>query len=454
MENEIKTSVENLRSFFKSGSTISLEFRINALKRLKKGITASYEAIVAALHSDLRKSEQESYLTEISILQNEIDLHIKQLKRWAKTKRVTTPLLLFPSKSRIQKEPYGVVLIIGTWNYPIQLALLPLVGAISAGNCVMLKTAEQSEECSKVITKLITDVFEKQYVIAVNGSKEVNQIILEQRFDYIFFTGSANFGKYIMQKASEHLTPLTLELGGKSPAIIDLGANEEIAAKRVVFGKLINAGQTCVAPDYLFVHKSLQDSFKTFLIKYIEQFYGKQADKSPLYPRIIDQKSFDRLIALIPVNKVIYGGFSDREQKYISPTILEHVDFEDKIMQEEIFGPILPIIYFDEISQVIHSINSHEKPLALYFFGNRSQSEIVLKSTSSGGVCINDSLVHLANHNLPFGGVGNSGFGRYHGKYSFETFSHTRSILISPKNFDLKLKYPPYKYFNLIKKIF
>lgn len=453
MENEIKTSVENMRSFFKSGKTISLEFRIDALKRLKKSINTHYEAIIEALYSDLRKSEQESYLTEIAILQKEIDIHIKKLKRWAKTKRVATPLLLFPSKSRIKKEPYGVVLVIGTWNYPIQLTLMPLIGAISAGNCVMVKTPNQSINCSKILVKIINEAFENNHVSAINNPDSIPEI-LEQRFDYIFFTGSTNFAKYIMQKASEHLTPLTLELGGKSPAIIDVGVNENIAAKRVVFGKFINAGQTCVAPDYLFVHSSLKNSFKTSLIKYIEQFYGEDAEKSPLYPRIIDQKSFDRLIDLIPQNNVIYGGFSNREQKYISPTILENISLNDKIMQEEIFGPILPIIYFDELKEVIEHINLNEKPLALYYFGKKSNAKTVLKNTSSGGVCINDTIVHLANHKLPFGGVGNSGFGKYHGKYSFETFSHERSILISSRNFDIKLKYPPYKYFSIIKKMF
>ncbi len=451
MKERIEKSVKELKSYFDSGATKDIEFRLRQLTKLKIAIKAHQSDITEALWLDLHKSKEESYLTEIGIVLSEIDNQIKHLRRWARPTRVASPLFLFPSSSKIIYEPLGVALIIAPWNYPFQLTLNPLVGAISAGCCAMVKPAPASSATSHVIEKIIRECFDSCYIDIVQGRRDVNALLLEQRYDKIFFTGSPSLGRIVSRAAAENLTPTTLELGGKSPCIVDSDAAIEVAAKRIAWGKLLNAGQTCIAPDYLFVHQAVKEPLLKAIKVAIEQLYGKEPKRSLFFPRIINDSAFEQLKSYIKGADIYYGGECDPKERYISPTIIDNVGAESKIMQEEIFGPLLPVMTFETIEEVYRYVNSHEKPLAFYYFGSRGKE--VLRNTSSGGGCINDTIMHITNHKLPFGGVGNSGMGRYHGRESFLTFSNCRSIVTTPTWIDLPFKYAPYSFFEFVKRI-
>ena len=456
--NEIsKDAVENIiqahHNYFNSQQTKDLKFRIENLKRFKSAIQKFENKIAEALWKDLHKSKEEAYLTETSIVLQEIDNHIKHLKRWAKSKRVPTPIHLLPSSSKIIYEPLGVSLIIAPWNYPFQLLMNSVVGAISSGCCAILKPSPYTPNVAGVMEELIHETFEGKYISIVQGGRDVNRILLEQRFDSIFFTGSPDLGKIVMKAAANHLTPVVLELGGKSPCIVDATANLDVAAKRIAWGKTINAGQTCIAPDYLFVHSSIKNELLKKIAANMENMFGENAQESPYFPRIVNQNAMQRLQKLLLHGDIVYGGKVDSDDRYISPTIIDEVKPDFPIMQEEIFGPLLPVMTFEKIDTVIEYVNSHEKPLAFYYFGKNKQAKDVLSKTTSGGGCVNDTLMHITNHHLPFGGVGNSGMGRYHGHDSFLAFSNARSIVTTPTWFDLPVKYVPFKYFKWVKKI-
>ncbi|MEI7829664.1 MAG: aldehyde dehydrogenase [Prolixibacteraceae bacterium] len=457
MENSSRAFIESTmvaqQNYFRSQATKSLDSRISNLKKFKSAIFKYQSRIEEALWLDLHKSPEEAYLTEISIVLGEIDSHLKNLRCWAKPKRVATPLALLPSSSRILYEPLGTALIISPWNYPFQLLMTPLVGAISSGCCALLKPSPYTLNIARVMEELVAEIFDPGHVAVVQGGREVNQMLLEQRFDVIFFTGSPSLGKIVMQAAARYLTPVVLELGGKSPCIVDEGANIKLAAKRIAWGKCINAGQTCIAPDYLFVHHSVKDQLVRGIAAAIEEMYGKTIRESRYFPRIVNDQAMVRLQKLMIHGKISYGGEVDLSQKFIAPTIIEDIQPDFPIMQEEIFGPLLPLMTFDNLDNAVDFINSNEKPLAFYYFGTNKAARDILNRTTSGGGCINDTLMHIANHHLPFGGVGNSGMSSYHGKYSFRAFSHARAIVNSPVWIDLPFKYVPFKYFKWVKKI-
>jgi aldehyde dehydrogenase (NAD+) len=441
------------RAFFSTHQTKDMGFRIQQLKKFKSAILKYERNITEALWLDLHKSAEESYMTETSIVLKEIDYHIKHLRKWAKPQKVGSPVELFLSKSGIYYEPLGVALIIAPWNYPFQLLMNSLVGAISAGCCAVLKASPYTPATAKVMEEMIIDAFPEHYIGFTQGNRDVNRILLEQRFDIIFFTGGADLGKKVMEAASKHLTPVVLELGGKSPCIVDKDANPDIAAKRIAWGKTVNAGQTCIAPDYLFIHSTMKEIFVEKYKKAIAGMFGDDSKQSKHYGRIVNDKAMERLKKLMQHGDIIFGGNIDETERYIAPTLIDNVKPEYPIMQEEIFGPILPMMTFDDIEQVIDYVNVHEKPLAFYYFGNNKSAKNVLYKTTSGGGCINDTLMHIANHNLPFGGVGNSGMGKYHGKDSFLAFSNKRAIVNSPVCFDIAMKYAPFKNFGIIKKM-
>ena len=445
--------IENLRTFFATNKTKDISFRLEQLRKLKKAILINQKKIEDALWKDLHKSPEESYLTEISIVTGEIDNHIKHLQNWAKPKRVSTPLHLLPSSSKVIYEPLGVSLIVAPWNYPFQLLINSLIGSISSGCCSVLKPSPDTPTIARVMEEMINATFASNYIALVQGGRETNTILFNQRFDIIFFTGSSKVGKVVMKAAAEHLTPVVLELGGKSPCIVDANANINIAAKRIAWGKMINAGQTCIAPDYLFAHHTIKDELLDKIAKNIKEMYGNDIKGSRFYPRIVNQQAINRLVSFLTQGIIHTGGEVDEKKRFIAPTIIENVNPDFLIMQEEIFGPILPVMTFHHIDETIEYINKHEKPLAFYYFGKNKNAKEVLGKTSSGGACINDSLMHVSNHNLPFGGVGNSGTGKYHGKESFLAFSNKRAVMTTPTWIDLPLKYAPFKYFKLIKKI-
>lgn len=452
-ENTILETLQKQRSFFSSHATRSISFRVTQLKKLKRVIRENQAKIEEALWKDLHKSPEEAFLTEISLVLGEIDNHIVNLKQWAKPERVSTPIHLRPSSSKIIYEPLGVALIITPWNYPFQLLMNSMIGAISGGCCSVLKPSPDAEAIAKLMEKMIAETFDEQYIRILQGGKETNTILLQQKFDVIFFTGSSRVGKVVMKAASEHLTPVVLELGGKSPCIVDAHANIDVAARRIVWGKLINAGQTCIAPDYLFAHASIKDELLTKIAREIKNMYGENIQESRYYPRIINLRSHQRLQGLLKEGSIHSGGKFDEKDLFIEPTIMDDVQKDYKIMQEEIFGPILPVLAYTHIDEAIDYINKHEKPLAFYYFGKNKQAKYVLAKTSSGGGCINDLLMQITNHHLPFGGVGNSGLGKYHGKQSFLAFTNQRSIMTTPTWIDLRFKYVPYKFYNWIKKI-
>jgi len=440
------------RNFFASQETKGIDFRLKQLKTLRTGILKYEDKINEALWKDLHKSKEEAFLTETSLLIEEIDYHIKKLKKWTKPKKVGTPLQIKPSKSKIIYEALGIGLIIAPWNYPFQLTINPLIGAISAGCCAVLKPSPDTPNVAQVIDEMISEYFPSEYIAVVQGGKETNQQLFKFPFDIMFFTGSPSVGKIVMKAAAEHLSRVVLELGGKSPCVVDKNANLEIAGKRIAWGKIINAGQTCIAPDYLLVHKAVKEDLLIEIKKAFKEMLGEDIANSNYYGRIVNENAMKRLMKYLD-GDVYYGGKVNLEEKYIEPTILNNVQQEDAIMQEEIFGPILPVMEFGEIEEALAYIKKNEKPLALYFFGKDKLAKKVLRDTSSGGACINDTLLHVANHKLPFGGVGNSGMGKYHGKESFLAFTHERGMVKSTTKLDIPLKYPPYKFFGIIKKM-
>lgn len=446
--------IQNQREFFNSGKTKDVTFRIEQLKNLKQAIIEHEQSIVEALKADLHKPEVEIYLTEIGVIK-EIDYAIKHLTNWTKPKKAPVSFDFFSYSARIYPEPLGVVLIIGPWNYPFQLIISPLVGAIAAGNCAIIKPSEIASNTSDVIAKIIVKHFDPGYIAVVEGGVEASQKLLAEKFDHIFFTGGTAVGKIVMAAAAKYLTPVTLELGGKSPCIVDTDINLEHTVRRIIWGKFINAGQTCIAPDYLLVNKTIKKDLINGLGKCVKEFYGDNPANSPDYARIISQKHFDRLVNFLKDGEVIIGGETQPSERYIAPTVIDNVSLEDSVMQEEIFGPILPIIEYSEIAEAIALINSKSKPLALYLFSqNKNLQNRVLQETSSGGVCINDTVMQVGVSSLPFGGVGDSGIGNYHGKASFDTFSHNKSVLQNSFWLDLKWRYAPYQgKLPLIKKL-
>ena len=452
-EHIISQSFIGQRKFFGTHQTKSFEFRLEQLKKLKAAIKKYQDQLQEALWVDLHKSNEEAYITEISIVTQEIDYHIKHLKKWMRPKRVKTPLHLLPSSGRIMYEPLGVALIVAPWNYPFQLLINPLVGAISAGCCSILKPSPYTPTVAKVMDDMITETFDAEYITMTQGSRVVNEFLFQQKFDIIFYTGSSYVGKLVMKAAAENLTPVVLELGGKSPCIVDKNANIDVAAKRIAWGKTINAGQTCIAPDYLFVHKSVKNELLDKIAQNLVEMHGKDIKQSKYYPRIVNKSAVERLQGLLKAGKIHSGGEVDVDDKYIAPTIIDEIKPEDPVMQEEIFGPILPVMTYEQIDQVTDYINEHEKPLAFYYFGKNNDAKKVLSKTTSGGGCINDTLMHIANHHLPFGGVGNSGLGKYHGGNSFLAFSNQRAIVNMPTKMDLPFKYVPFRYFKWLKKI-
>ncbi|WBM73428.1 aldehyde dehydrogenase [Saprospira grandis] len=434
------------RSFFASQQTKSLQFRKAQLERLHQKIVEREQEILAALHSDLRKHEFEAYSTELGFVLVELKKAIQQLPKWMKAQKVGTPLFLFNAGSEIRAEPYGLSLIIGPWNYPFQLLFAPLIGALAAGNTAILKPSELAPATSAISAEIIREAFPPHYVACLEGGVPVAQALLKERFDYIFFTGGTKVGKIIYQAAAQHLTPVTLELGGKSPCLVDRDTDLKATAKRIVWGKFTNAGQTCIAPDYVLVDKAVKEPLIAEMKRQIKKAYGDNPQQSDSLARIINAAHFNRLIAYLKDGEIAAGGDYEEEERYLSPTLMTEVDLNSPLMQEEIFGPILPIISYDSLPAAIEFINQRPKPLALYVFSkNDKHVERVLAETSAGGACVNDTLLHIVNPNLPFGGVGDSGIGAYHGESSFQLFSHQKSVLKRSFLIDDPVRYAPYK---------
>ncbi len=438
--------VEQQRQFFNEGKTKDVNFRKEQLKLFLKALKDNEQLLIDAAWKDLHKSEFETYATEFGLVYGDIELAIRKVRRWAKPKNVLTNLPNLPGSSFIKPEPFGNALVIGAWNYPYLLTLGPVIGAMAAGNTILLKPSEITPSCSAVLTKILNSVFDPGYFCVIEGGISETQALLQHKFDFIFFTGSTRVGKIIYKAAAENLTPVTLELGGKSPCIVDQDASLKVAAKRIAWGKFINAGQVCIAPDYLLVHKSVKDRLIAYIKGFLIQFYGENSEQSPDYVRIGNRANFEKLKTLIDSGKVYYGGQFDEKDLFIAPTILHNVSWEDKVMEEEIFGPVLPVLVFDDFIETMALLKKLPKPLALYYFGhNKGKQKMVLNELSFGGGTINDVVMHISNSNLPFGGVGNSGMGNYHGKKGFDTFSHHKSIMKRADWIDLPLKYPPYK---------
>lgn len=452
MSNKYTELVERQKAFFAKGMTKDIGFRKEALGKLRNVIKEHEKELMASLKEDLNKSEFESYLTEIGVVLSELNFTEKHLGKWAKPRKVKSTLTMAGSKSFIYPEPYGVALIISPWNYPFHLAAAPLIGAIAAGNCAILKPSELTPATSRLLAELIGKMFPEDYIAVVEGDAEASHGLLESNVDYIFFTGSVPVGKIIMEAAAKTLTPVTLELGGKSPCIVHSDANLELAAKRIAWGKYINAGQTCVAPDYLYVEKLVKEEFLRLLAKAVSTIYGKAPQEGESFTRIVSKRHFDRLTGFLDDGNVVFGGRQNPENLLIEPTALDGVDWNSPVMQEEIFGPILPVLEYDSLSEVIKEVNNHAKPLALYLFSeSREIQEDILGKISFGGGCINDTVMHLASPYLPFGGVGESGIGAYHGKGSFDVFSHEKSIMKQTTKFDLPFRYQHTK--DALKKI-
>ena len=446
------------KAFFRTGATLDIGFRKEMLGKLKAAIEKWEPELSKALWQDLHKSYEEAYLTEISIVKGEISNHIRHVKGWASRKRRNSPLKLFPSRSYTVKEPLGCSLIIAPWNYPVQLLLNPLVGAISAGCTAMLKPSPYVPAVSKAIEEMIKETFDEKYIAVVQGNREVNTTLLEQRWDMLFFTGSPSLGRKVMEAAAKNLTPVILELGGKSPCIIDKNADLQTAARRLAWGKTLNSGQTCIAPDYILIHKDIKDAFVKEFGNQVCALHGKDILCDRHYVRMVNDKAYERVSGYLTDGKILYGGRTDASDRFIEPTLLEISNLDAPVMNEEIFGPVFPIITMGDegrafIEKAAEFVNSREKPLAFYYFGKESDGWKIVGMTSSGGGCINDVIMHIANEKVPFGGVGNSGMGRYHDRESFEAFSHTRSIIATGNWIDLPFRYMPYKMFGLVKKI-
>ena len=442
---DIQALVTAQRAYFSTGATLPLSARKTALKRLQRAIRAHEADILAALRSDLNKSPAESYMCEVGLTLSELSFVEKRLARWMKDKSHLTPLAQFPARSFTVQEPYGVVLIMSPWNYPFLLTMEPLIGALAAGNCCAVKPSAYSPAASAVIRDILAECFPPELVSVVEGGRAENQALLDQKFDYIFFTGGVEVGKEVMTRAARHLTPVTLELGGKSPCIVDSTARLDLAAKRLVFGKLLNCGQTCVAPDYLLIDRRVKTPFLAYVQRWITVMYGENPLDNDGYVRMVNRKHFDRVMGLIDPAKVVFGGRGDPETLKIQPTVLDNVSPEDPVMQEEIFGPVLPVLTFDQIGEALDFVNARPRPLALYLFSQeKSTQERFLRRTSFGGGCINDTVIHLATSRMGFGGVGASGMGSYHGRDSFETFSHRKSVVKKSTLLDLPVRYAPY----------
>lgn len=435
------------QAFFASGKTLPYKFRRRQLKLLKMAIKKREKDILDALHADLHKHPVEAYSSEIGFLYVEIAYLLSNLKRWMRPEDVTSPFTMYPSKSRIHRVPLGLTLLIGPWNYPFQLIMAPLAGAIAGGNCAIVKPSELAPRTSAVITSLIKETFDPAYITAVEGDGSVViPDLMQHRFDHVFFTGSAAIGRKVMELAIPHLAPVTLELGGKSPVIVDDKVNIRVAAKRIVWGKFWNAGQTCIAPDYVLVHSSVKDELVAAMQKAIVKFFGKDPVSSPDYARIINKKRFGVLNAYLQQGKVLHGAAVDENALFIAPTLLEDVSWDSPVMQEEIFGPVLPVLTFNSLEEAVRLVRQQPKPLSLYLFTKRSDTEkAVMEQLSFGGGCINNTLGHFTNPELPFGGIGQSGMGQYHGKYSFTTFTHPKSIMKTGTWIDVAIKYPPFR---------
>ena len=445
-EQEINAIVAVQRKYFQTGATLPVSFRIDALRRLYDAVSGSEKEIHDALRKDLGKSGFESYMCETGLVLEEISYMLKHVRRFAGEKRVRTPLAQFLSRSYKKPSPYGVTLIMSPWNYPFMLTHSPLVDALAAGNTAVVKPSAYSPNTSEVIRQILTKCFEPQYVSVVTGGRAENTCLLHEHFDYIFFTGSQSVGKEVMRSAADHLTPVTLELGGKSPCIVDQTANIKLAARRIVFGKYLNCGQTCVAPDYVYCHRSVRDRLIKEIVKQIRRQFGKKPLDNKNYGKIINEKHFDRILGLIDKEKVVFGGNSDRDALRIEPTVMDNVTFSDAVMQEEIFGPVMPILTFDSLDEVIRNVNAMPHPLALYLFtSSKAAAKKVTARCGFGGGCINDTIIHLATTEMGFGGFGESGMGSYHGKTGFDTFTHYKSIVDKKTWLDLPMRYQPYR---------
>ena len=463
MQQYITSTLQKQRAYFQAGHTLPLSMRKDLLRQLDEAMHRYEKPLADALWQDLHKSYEEAYLTELSIVYGEIRNHLRHMRRWARPERKSSPLAILPASSKVIKQPLGNALIIAPWNYPVQLLLNPLVGALSAGCTAMLKPSPYVPNVSRVLTEMIRSTFRPEQVAIVEGNREVNQMLLHERWDIIFFTGSPSLGKMVMEAAAKHLTPVVLELGGKSPCIIDKDADLKVAAKRVAWGKALNAGQTCIAPDYLLIHEDVKEYFLKRLVKEWRHLLTKDPQRAKHFVRIVNDKALDRLISYLPLPNsaasnssserplpnseasahIYHGGQYDRTDRYMSPTILTDVSEDAPVMQEEIFGPIFPVMTFQHIEEVPQFINQRERPLALYYFGKKG--DYVLRHTTSGGACVNDVIIHLASSELPFGGLGASGMGNYHGRHSFDCFSHTAGVVDKATWLDLPMRYAPYK---------
>jgi aldehyde dehydrogenase (NAD+) len=442
----IKQLLHDHRAFFATGATKDLAYRLKQLNILRKAVVDNEDAIFRALKEDLGKPAFEAYGGEIAIVLNEIDHARSNLRCWSKPRRASTPLAHFPARSFIYPVPYGVALILGPWNFPVQLILAPLVGALAAGNCSMLKPSPAAPKTSHIISKLIGENIDPACVSVVEGGADTAQAMLDEQFDYIFFTGGVAIGKLVMAAAAKRLTPVTLELGGKNACIIDADTPLDIAARRIVFGKFFNAGQSCVAVDYVLADRRIKQALVSLILKYTVEFYGEDPYRSPDFARIVNEHHVDRLLGLLQAGDILIGGQYDRASRYIAPTVIDCITGSEPIMEDEIFGPILPVITYDDLTEAIEFVNRRPKALALYFFSrSKVLQDRVLKETASGGGCINDTVVHFAVPGLPFGGIGNSGMGSYHGKATFDTFTHERSIIRNGFMVDVFLRYPPYR---------
>ena len=442
MIENISKKYEKQKKFFNSGTSKSIQYRINSLKKLKKNITLNEIEIINALKSDLGKSETETFFSEIALIYIEINLALKNVKRWSKKRKVSSSLINFLSSDYIIPEPYGVTLNISPWNYPFQLSISPLIGAVAAGNTVILKPSEFSSKTSEIIKKIIENTFEKGHVDVILGGPEIGSKLLDFNWDYIFFTGSTNIGKIVAQKAAINLTPTTLELGGKNPCIVDETANLKVASKRIVFGKFLNCGQTCIAPDFILVHESVKKDFTEKIIERIKKIYDEDVENSENYSRIINKKHFLRLIKLLEKDKIIYGGKNNPNSNFIEPTLIDGSNFNSSLMKEEIFGPILPVVSYSNKDELKKILDNYKDPLAFYIFSNNKKfSNELIKRYSFGGAAVNDTISQIVNHRLPFGGIRNSGLGSYHGKQSFKTFSFYKPYIVKSNIFDLNAKY-------------
>lgn len=442
---QIEELVKEQRTYFASGKTFDLRGRMQALEKLEQAVKKYEQPLYDALKADLGKSRAEAYMCEVGMTLSELRYVKKHLRSWSRDRRVRTPLAQFHAKSFTVQEPYGVVLIMSPWNYPVLLTLEPLIGALAAGNCCVVKPSAYSPETSKVMAQMIRESFEETYVAVVEGGRQENQSLLNQKFDYIFFTGGVNVGKTVMEKASAHLTPVTLELGGKSPCIVDRTADLKLTARRLVFGKYLNCGQTCVAPDYVLAEQSIKDELLRYVKQEIVRQYGEKPLANPSYGKMVNRKHYDRVLGLIEPSRLAYGGDADPDTLRIEPTVLDGVTPEDAVMQEEIFGPVLPILTVTSAEEAFAFVKERPQPLALYLFtGDKHTEEKFLKEVPFGGGCVNDTIIHLATSEMGFGGVGNSGMGTYHGKKSFETFSHEKSIVKKYTWLDLPMRYQPY----------